>query len=609
MFGKIIQYGFLFTLLITWTAQSSAQEDTTIHRQVEVVKDYTPAVMDANKISEMPEIGEEKHEKPSFSYSIFSRPVFNTFSVNTLKAATFASAPEADTGFGLVKAGLGTYNRPYGELFFNSQRVKNTLFGLHGKHLSSHGKLTLDGGDKVKAPFAENEAEIFVKHLFRKAVLSVNLGFDHEGFNYYGYPQDSVPGFLLETSPEDNYFGRRQTFSKGSLNINLENPTARRNDFKFDFDFLYHYFGAKTGQREHFGDFTADVNKPFDSGIGFLKAGVTFVREEAIFNRNLQAVGANQQIWLTAQPGYEIGGDVARLRMGLKGWFVLDDDTTARAKIAPDIRVDFSPVKEIITVFAGVDGQFVNNHYSKIAAENPFVDPLHDVENSFEKFHFYGGFDGKFAAKTNFKLGVDYSMIRDKPLYYLYKYSADPPEGSAAPSPTPLMVVENDFDVLYDDTDLLKFNAEIFHAAFDKMNLLIAGNYYLFQMEKQQSPWNLPEWDAQFSLDYQVSQQLSVSTDLFLTGRREALIIAGAGKDSRPLSNKLLMEQVENGVFMTETYTLDPVFDMNFSASYQLSPQFSVFARLHNFGFQKYQRWLGYPVHNFNVLAGLSYAF
>jgi hypothetical protein len=241
---------------------SMAQNDTTLTREVEVIKPYNPAISDANKISSMPSVEEPKHEKPSFSYSIFSQPVFNTFSVNTLKAAAFASPPKEDSGFGLIRAGVGNYNKPYGELFFNSRSMRHTIFGLHGKHLSSHGKLNLEGGDEVDAPFSDNEAEMYFKHFFDKSILTINLNMSHNGFNYYGYPKDTIPNLLKKEEQEINYLGQRQTFTRGGLNINLENASAGRNDFTFDFDFDYDYFKSKTGQTEHYGKFFADVKKP-----------------------------------------------------------------------------------------------------------------------------------------------------------------------------------------------------------------------------------------------------------------------------------------------------------------------------------------------------------
>ncbi|MGC9356042.1 MAG: hypothetical protein ACP5D9_19500, partial [Mariniphaga sp.] len=374
MFRNKIKY-ILLSVLATSAFFANAQTDTTLTQEVEVVKAYNPSISDANKISDMPNIEDAEHEKPTFNYSIFSQPIFSTFSVNTLKAATFASQRDEPAGFGLIKAGVGNYSRPYAEVFFNNQNSRRTLFGLHGRHLSSHGKITLEGDDKVDAPFSENEAEMFIKHMARNSVLSVSLGVDHQGFNYYGYPVHAVPELLKEENQSVNYFGDRQTFTKGIFNINLDNSTARSSDLTFDFDFLYHYFGAKTGQREHFGEFMADVRKPFYTGAGFLKAGATFVRADKVFNQALADTAKSQQIWLTAQPAYKIGGEIANIKIGFRSWFVLDDDSDAKAKLAPDIHVNFAPVKEIINIFAGIDGNYINNHYSKIAYENPFVDP------------------------------------------------------------------------------------------------------------------------------------------------------------------------------------------------------------------------------------------
>lgn len=604
MKDNTIKYLLLLLLTITTTGVW-AQRDTSLTQEVEVVKAYTPSISDANKINEMPDIDEAEHQKPNFNYSIFSQPVFNTFSVNTLKAATIASKPKVDTGYGLVRAGLGSYNKPYGELFFNSQNLKNTIFGLHGKHLSSLGKLKLEGGTKVNAPFADSEAEMFIKHLFRNSVLSVNLNFDHDGFRYYGYPLDSVPAPLQAEEQDINYFGTKQAFTKGGINFNLVNTTAQKDDFTFDFDFMYHYFGTKTGQREHFGEFVADVKKPLTVGAGLLEAGATFEQADGITRRfSLKDIDPNNlnksvQIWLFVKPAYFIGGDVANLKVGLNTWLGYGDEN--EFEWSPNIRVNFAPVKEIINIFAGLDGNNIYNNYSKIAYENPFVDPEHDVKNTFEKFHFFGGFDGKFATKTNFKISVDYSIIKDNPLYYQFEYVY--PTSGQFPD---ISLVDNDFDVLYDDLNKLKFNLEIFHTTSEKLDLLLSGNYYVYKTDTQEEAWNLPDWDTKLSLAYSVTDQLSVATDIFLIGKRNALIVEANGFDPRPLP---FIELTELPIVNLKSYNLKTVIDLNFRANYKITQNFSVFAHLNNFGFQKYQRWFGYPVQSFNFLCGLSYAF
>jgi hypothetical protein len=116
----------------------------------------------------------------------------------------------------------------------------------------------------------------------------------------------------------------------------------------------------------------------------------------------------------------------------------------------------------------------------------------------------------------------------------------------------------------------------------------------------------MPDWDAKFSLGYQISEQLNVSTDFFFTGQRKALLLETYGFDPRPLSYDELMEF---SAIQKSVYNLPVVFDLNLNANYKITEQFSVFAQLSNFGFQQYQRWLGYPVQSFNAMGGVSYAF
>ena len=154
----------LLIILIVSAIAATAQRDTSLTREVEVTKAFKPTISDAHKINEMPKIDETEHQQPKFDYSIYSQPILSTFSVNPLKAATIDNAQKKETGYGLIRAGVGNYNKPYGEFFFNNLNSKNSVFGIHAKHLSSHGKITLEGGDKVDAPFSKNEAEIYYKH-------------------------------------------------------------------------------------------------------------------------------------------------------------------------------------------------------------------------------------------------------------------------------------------------------------------------------------------------------------------------------------------------------------------------------------------------------------
>jgi hypothetical protein len=586
MFKKFI---YIFLALFAVSASVAQAQRDTLTQEVEVTKTFKPTISDANKLNSMPTIEETQHQKPTFNYNINSKPVFSTFSVNPLKAATIETAKKTtDNGYGLVRVGLGSYYKPYGEVFFNNANSNNSLFGIHAMHLSSFGNIKLEGGDKVDAPFMKNEIELFVKQMFHNSLLSVNLNFNHDGFNYYGYPLDAVPDILLEEDQTINYFGTKQAFSKGSFNINLKNPTAEMDEEAYGFNFDYHFFGTKTEQREHFARFSADLRKPLQTGMGLLDAGIQFTSADKITPRSDSIVSNKRETWLYAKPAWYIGNETANLKMGLNTWFIFETDENSQAKITPNIRANWAPVKEIINIYAGIDGDYKSNHFSKIAYENPFINPDHDIKNSFEKIRFYGGFDGKLSNKTNFKVSAEYSKIDDQTFYYLNQtYYLDTE-----------LVTDNTFAVLYDNMNRLKLNAEVFHASSDKLDFMTSVNYYSYKLNEQTEAWNMPNWDATFSIGYKVNEQLSLSANLFLMGQRTALIIE-EGAPGFSLGN----------LPTYKSNNLDAAFDLNVKGNYQITSKFSVFAQLNNFGFQKYQQWFGYPVQSFNFLAGVSYAF
>jgi hypothetical protein len=574
---------------------TSAQRDTTLNREVEVVKAFKPTIQDAHKINEMPKIEETELQKPAFNYNIKSEPIINTFAVNPLKAATIASTPKEETGYGLVRAGLGNYNKPYGEFFFNHLASKKSIFGIHAMHLSSNGKLDLEGGDRVDAPFSKNQAEVYWNQFFKEQVLSVNVGYDRDAFNYYGYPKDPVPAPLLEENQTINYFGTKQAFSKGGISVKLNNPAVEMNDPLFSFDFDYDYFQTKTDQQEHFGKFMAHMQKPLNFGVGLLDAGVSYNKANNVLNRVTDVIDSRLQSWFYLNPAVYFSKKMFNATVGINTWYVSDKDVNVQVRMTPNVLINYMPVKNVVKLYAGIDGNYINNHYSKIAYENPFVDPEHDVINSFEKIRFYGGFDGKFAAKTNFKIGFDYSKIDDQPLYYLEEKVL--PDPDLNPNP---YIVNNDFSILYDDLSLFKINLEIFHRSSQKLDLLLSGNYYVYNLEEQMEAWNMPDWDGNISVGYKITEQLSVSADFYLIGTRKALII----EEPNPYLEYLVAPEP-----VYKSNNLDAAFDMNVRGNYKITEKFSAFAQLNNFGFQKYQRWFGYPVQSFNFLAGVSYAF
>jgi len=571
--------------LLMGAGNAMAQKDSLkLKQEVEVVKAYQPSILDAQKINDIPQIKPEQTEAPTFDYSIFSKPVFSTFDPTPVAAAKMVGDPKEPLGLGLLKLGFGNYLTPYGELFFNAQPTKKSNFGMHFSHLSSSGKVKLLNEDLVKAPESENTAEIFGKKFFRKSTLSGSLAFDRKAFTYYGYAGDRLSDALKEEMIP--YFQDKQYFSKGTATFHLKSETLSTAELNYDFGAKYHYFISKTGQTEHEVVLSGDVSKNIDNALGLLSASLTVYKADSIMNRFYSEFGKKQQTILRANPSVMWSTENASLQLGLNTAIILDIDTDADLKIWPKVKAEWSPVPQVLTLFAGVDGHLQHNTYSTIAAENPYVDPYHDVANTNYKYIVSGGFKGKLTSKTNYVAEASYSAIEKQHFYILYGQDVF---NLSSVGPRSL---NNTFDWVYDDVNILKLSGEIMHSVSDNFSVRLLGNYYSYDLKSISKPWQMPDFDFTLSGVYKPTEQIKFTADIFAVGKRSALI-----------------SELPNSSKPSLVVNMDPIIDLNVGAEYQFSPKLNFFAKLNNFGFQKYEQWLGYTNKGLNWMAGISYSF
>lgn len=581
---RIYRITLLVGVLIFGSKHGMAQKDTTkLKQEVEVSKNFQPTILDVEKINDIPKIKTEQTEPPTFQYSIFSKPVYANFDLTPVAAAKMVGESKPEMENGLLKLGLGNYMTPYGELFYNAQPDKNSNFGMHFMHLSSNDKLKLLNDDNVKAPQSDNVGELFGQKFFKRSTLSGRLSFNRKAFNYYGY----AGGFLtdLEKSQMIPYFENKQHFTQGTGDVHLKSGKTYADNINYDFGFNYHYFVSKTEQKEHQSVFSADLSKKMNNKIGILNASITYYRVDGVRNRTTNVIGPKQQTLLRLDPSVMWKSEGASLQLGVNATLFSDTETSGSLNIFPKVKADWSPVKNILTLFVDVDGYMQQNTYSDIAAENPYVDPYHNVKNARLPYIVSGGLKGKLTSKTNYVTQASYSLIKNQHFYYNESSNLSNPAASSR-------YLNNTFSLLYDDVKVLKLSAEVLHSVSDNFSLSLSGNSYSYDLKTQLKAWQMPNFDLVFSGIYKATDQLRFNADLYFIGGRTALI-------SEPITSSVPSRQV----------VMDPIIDLNVGGSYQLSEKLNLFVKLNNFGFQKYEQWLGYTNKGFNWLAGISYSF
>lgn len=570
---------------------TAAKDTLKLRQEVEVTKAYQPTVPEAIKINDIPKIKAEQTEAPTFDYSIFSKPVFSTFEPTPVAAAKMVGDPREEMGKGLLKLGIGNYQSPYGELFFNAQPDKSSNFGMHFKHLSSSGKVKLLNNDKVKAPESENVAEIYGEKFYRKSTLSGSLGFDRSAFRYYGYTGDKLSDD--QKSLLIPYFQEKQSFSKGIGKLRLKSETLSNSALNYDFGLKFSLLKSKTGQTENLFAFSGDMGKKFDKMFGSLNTSLTYYQVDSVYKSGLGTYGSKQQILLQMNPSVKWQADRASLLLGLNSTMVFDDDDDASFLVWPKLKADWSPVPQILTLFVSVDGHLQHNTYSAISVENRYADPYHDMLNS-KYTSISGGFKGKLSSKTNYVAEASYSMIEDHHFYILEAVNYNEPASSA------VRRLNNTFGWIYDDLNVLRLSGEIMHSVSEKFALHLLGNYYSYEPKAQLKAWQMPEFDFSLSGIFRPTEQLKFTADIFVVGNRTALI------RNRYSSVYPYSIDIEPSL---EEIPMDPIIDMNVGVDYRFSERLNFFVKLNNFGFQKYEQWLGYTNKGINGMAGISYAF
>ena len=591
-----ISLSILLTLAIGLGGVKNAlaqKQDSTINKQVEVVKAYRPSVSDAYKISPMPEIDDTTHFTPQFDYHIDSEPITTGFKSVPISAATVNLNESTDNGYGYLKLGLGTYNTPYGEFFFNQPKGKNSIFGIHYRHLSSTGNVKLNSGDKVAAPYSHNNLEVFGKYFFRKSVFSVNLNYDRDVVKFYGYP-DSIPAYIKNNGW--GYFNEKQRLQNWKVNVGLKSNEDSRSELKYNAGLHYNNFSTKTGQTENNAGMVAEFDNDFGNLHGILESSLDYYSTDSIDNFDNPLSVKRNSIWFKLNPSVLLSGDAWKIRAGLNTWSVSDDDRNAIFKVYPKLDLELTPVENIMTLYAGADGYLQNNNYSSVAKENPWADPRHDIRNSDYKYIVFGGFKGKISPQISYKAGVKYSKVHN--MHFFVTNATPTVLNPTFPIATNEWLYRNDFGVEYDNAGVLNLNAEISYFSGSDYYLQIKANYYNYTLDSLNVASYKPNFDATVSSGMRFTPRLTGFIDMQVTGTRKAVILY----ENSPLSSAM-------SPLYRETVSLDPIVNMNIGAEYELPYRLKFFSRLDNVFNQHYDRWLGYTSQGLRLMVGASWSF
>ena len=565
------------------STNTASATDTTIKRNIEVVRDYTPVIKEAGKINTMPELKDVNTKKIEVDYKVWT----STYKPKTdiIPSLDYALASQEENKYsreGFLRLGGGNYKSFLGELYTPIYNSDVALFDFYLKHNSSFGNVTLkkDNYDVLsndvlsKGLYNDNKARISFLRSIRIREISAFGEFGYNRFNYYGLNSDMI-SFSEQNKdkeePEYKNDDQKNSHLTAALNFRFRSKDYIE-QWKYDLQTNWRLLKTHFDVAENtiFTDLAASYR--MQESILSLKFQMYNVFVSTPENGSIdfsKAQNFNNFTVLKFNPYYSFVSEVGRLNLGLKASFGINQGKNTA--FSPDITGQVRVIDNVWYVYAGVTGDYKVNTLRSLANENIYLSPDARPEDTYIPLDIYLGTKLNIGKSVNTDIHIGYKIINNQ---YFYVNKSDSTG------------MKNTFDVVY-DKNVGQFNcgAAVNYNFREKVDFSFKIGYNKWSLEKQKEAWMLPAAQIGLGVSYVPTDFLRFNINYDLEAGRKAKL----GKDS--------------------SVDLKNFNDISLGANYKLMSFLDVFARFNNILNQRSEFWYGYPSQGFNFLLGLTLTF
>lgn len=597
MFQKINYKVLIIILLAGFQTAFAQKKDENIGTEViNVVKSYTPTISDAFKVKETPTLDdEETAKKEVIKYNIFSFPVASTFTPEKGRAAAVDKTPQERLYNNYATLAFGTYASVNAELFLTHDLNDTDFVAGMLRHQSSQGNIK---GVKLDDKFSDTGLDLTYgskQDLYR---WNVDLGYQNQVYNWYGLPQ-YFGNNLSDTDQKDliNSIDPSQTYHNFYIGGNI----ATSDSFFEKAALKYNRFWEATGSEENHVIFKPSVNL----GVAdyFFKLNFTVDYLNAKFDQSYQLdfvpisesdlSGESSNVILSANPNFQIlkedltvnvGAEVTYLSVLKNNYYGIDGGTDGKLFVYPKVNASYKVVGDLMIAYAGAEGGLHQNSYRELTNSNPFLSPTQFIKPTDSQYDIYVGLKGKLTNAVSYNVRGSYLNEKDKALFISNPYTQSITNEA--------YVNGNSFSVTYDNLKTISFFGEL-KADFSKnVAFGINGTFATYNTDLQPEAWNLPEMKLSSTLDINITKKWFAGANVFFVGER--------------FDFQVDQSFTEIGL---DKRTLDAYFDANLNVGYRHNERLTAFVKANNIANQAYEKWLNYPVQQFQLLLGASYKF
>lgn len=545
---------------IIWVTLVAAPLTITAQVQNKVVvveSTFRPKVEQAEKLSLMPGLQDTSTVRPEIEYSVLPSRLETKYSLKPIKPAKLVGSSLDELYKSQIKLGIGNYTTPLVEFNIHNLRSKEYAIGAYVFHRSSHSKLELENNKKVPAGYSKNRVSLYGKRFYNDANLEGEVYLNTDKYRFYGYNTRLFPDTTLEAKDI------RQYFTKVGAKVDIYSTLADSSKMQYRFGIRASHFTDDYKNKE--SQFTIPAQLAFSIRTFRVSLDPTYT----LYAQDFGDTSRNKNVF-QIKPMIQKRSNQWEVRLGLNTYFI-NNGGDGELNLFPEARLTFKVIDKLLQAYFGMNGGMEINNFSTVADENPFIKPGIIVKDTKNKLTGYGGIKGQLSSKSGYLLDISFSSLEN-----IHFYVNDS-----------LTELENQFNVVYDDMEQVKYRGELWYSPFTFLDFYLKGQYRSMTMTSEEKPWHVPAFSMAFTTRYNFKDKIFVSFDLINKGKRYAKDI---NNDGTPIS-------------------LDPIWDLNLGVEYKYSDVLSAFVDFHNLLAKRYYIWNQYPSQKFNVMVGFSYKF
>jgi hypothetical protein len=541
----------------------------------------------------MPQVLEPNVVKSEATYSNFNLPLVAGYNIHTLPAAELElNKPVLSNGY--ARLGIGNFLNTLADFAYPLINTSETKLDFSLNHLGTFEEKKMHSMTKGNLSFDQ---------LFKNFDLYAAIGGGHEFFKYYGNYYNGANSIIDIHDLSKNYanpdyyeinrigvvntpriysvdslagYPNSETFWRFNVQAGIRSLPLST-DLRYQAEINYNVFSSYNGLTENLVHSIAKFNSAGSKNRMGLDMELYNMMYSSVVIPDFNFLNTYSVLMLN--PYYSIERSSYNVRLGLKTnlSFVHGKFISPTA----DVLGEWKAIPKYLSVYGGLSGNYEVNTLDKVFTENPYSFSDLRLLDTYTPVDFYAGIKLKPLYNLLLDAYIDYKQIDNQYFYvnkgYSWLYSTNP--GSADNA-----VYSNRFNVVYSGATVVKMGLRANYNLQDKVNVELKWAYNGWNVDTEAFAWNKPKYEAQLNTDVRISDNFTVSANVFYEGVRYAKIG----------NNPILMNDKT---------------DINLGANYSYNKWLNIFLKVNNLINSKYQNYYGYDVQGTNLMTGVAFSF